>query len=97
MTTAVSDISGCVLVPIERLRKLEEAVANIPTIIAKAKEEAHAERFAKLRARDKADHESHLKRNAEWRKKHKDELNAKRREQYRLQKEKAATAKDPGV
>lgn len=101
MATAISDISGCVLVPAERLRELEEAVANIPSIIAKAKEEAYNERFSMLRARDKANPEAHRRRVTEWKQRHKDELNAKRREQYKRKKELAANpagvAESPGV
>lgn len=93
------DLSGCVLVPIDRLRRLEELEAleaTLPTIIAKAKEEAHAERLALLHARDKADPEGHKKRSANWKKAHKDEYNAKRREEYKLKKAaKASNAPAP--
>jgi hypothetical protein len=61
-----SDLSGCVLVPIERLRALEALEADIPNIITKAKEEANTERFAMLRARDAADPEAHTKRTMNW-------------------------------
>jgi hypothetical protein len=83
-----------VTIPISRLRRLEELEAlesQLPTIIAKAKEDAHAERFASLRARDKADPQAHVKRTMEWYTKNKDEINAKRREKYKAQKA-AATA-----
>lgn len=95
MSAAATDASGCVLVPIERLRELETLEAELPAIVAKAKEEANAERFTKLRERDKADPESHRKRNAEWKEKHREELNAKRREMYKLKKAELA-AKTPG-
>jgi len=91
------DASGCVLISLERLRALEALEAELPTRIAKAKKEAHAERFAALRARDAEDPEAHKKRSAEWKNKHKDEYNAKRREQYRLKKEASATTKSPGL
>jgi len=95
------DVSGCVLVSIERLRRLEELEsleAKLPMIIAKAKEDAHAERFAALRARDKADPEGHVKRTMEWYTKNKDEINAKRREKYKGQKTAATVAAiPPGV
>lgn len=37
------DASGCVLVPLERLRALEALEAEMPARITKAKEEANAE------------------------------------------------------
>ena len=92
------DASGCVLVPIERLRALEALEADIPNLLAKAKEEAHAERLAALRARDAADPAAHVKRSTEWKKKHREEYNAKRREQYKAKKTAAAEAAEgPGV
>jgi hypothetical protein len=91
------DASGCVLVPLERLRALEALEAEMPSLIAKAKEEANSERFATLRARDAADPEAHAKRSADWKKKHREEYNAKRREQYKQKKEAAEAAKTPGV
>ena len=95
MSAAALDPSGCVLVPLERLRALEALEADIPSLIAKAKDEANAERFATLRARDAANPEAHLKRNLEWKKKHRDEINAKRREQYKLKKESTAAGGAP--
>jgi hypothetical protein len=101
MSAAACDVSGgFVLVAVERLRALEALEAEMPRIVAKAKEEAHDERFASLRARDKEDPEAHKKRSAVWREKHKEEYNAKRREQYRLKKENVVTlaaTKPPGV
>ena len=91
------DASGCVLVSVERLRALEALETELPALLAKAKEQANAERFASLRARDAEDPEAHKKRSAEWKKSHKDEYNAKRREQYRLKKEAATATKTPGV
>lgn len=90
------DVSGCVLVPIERLRALEALEAEMPARIAKAKEEAHAERFAALRARDAADPEAHTKRTMEWYNKNRDEINARRREKYK-EKKAAVAANSPGV
>lgn len=90
------DPSGCVLVPIERLRALEALEAEIPTIVAKAKAEANAERFAALRARDAADPVAHTKRTMNWYEKNKEEINARRREAYKQKKE-AEKAKTPGV
>jgi len=81
------DASGCVLVPLERLRALEALEAEMPSLIAKAKEEANSERFATLRARDAADPEAHTKRTMEWYNKNKEEINARRREAYKAKKE----------
>lgn len=95
---SVIDVIGHVLVPIERLRRLEELEAlemRLPSIIAKAKEEANAERFAALRERDKADPEGHRRRSLEWKQRNKEVYNAKRREQYKLKK--AASIEPPGV
>jgi hypothetical protein len=79
----------------ERLKKLE---GELPTVIEQAKSDATAERFAALRARDAADPAAHAKRSAAWKKKHRDEYNAKRREQYKLKKVVTADAgKSPGL
>ena len=80
-----------VSVPLERLRALEALEASLPDLLAKAKAEAHAERFAILRARDAADPEAHKRRTNESRAKNREELNARRREAYKAKKE-AATA-----
>lgn len=86
------DASGCVLVPLERLRTLEALEADIPNLLAKAKEEAHAERLAALRARDAANPDAHTKRTMDWYNKNKEEINARRREAYRTKKETTKTA-----
>jgi hypothetical protein len=82
-----TDISGCVIVSIERLRALEALEAELPTIIAKARESANAERFASLRERDASNPEEHTKRTMKWYSTNKEEINARRREAYRLKKE----------
>jgi hypothetical protein len=96
------DLSGNVIISIERLRKLEALEADIPNIVAKAKADAYVERLEMLRVRDKENPEAHRKRTADWKKAHREEINAKRREQYKLKKEAAAaaaveTSKTPGV
>lgn len=83
---SVVDASGCVLVPLERLRALEALEAEMPSLIAKAKEEANAERLASLRARDVADPEAHTKRSMDWYNKNKEKVNARRREAYKAKK-----------
>jgi len=91
MSAAALDPSGCVLVPLERLRALEALEAEMHT--KKTAEEHDAERFRMLRERDKADPESHVKRSLKYYEAHKEEINARRREIRRLAKEK----KSPGV
>jgi hypothetical protein len=92
--------SGNVIVSAERLAELERLERELPTIIAKAKEEAHKERFDKLRERDKENPELHTKRVMKHYELHKDEINAKRREKRRLAREAknlAEKSETPGV
>jgi len=88
------DLSGNVLVPLERLRALEALEAGLPAMLEKAKEEANKERFAALRAKDAADPEAHRKRTKEWKAANKEAYNAKRREQYKLNK---LASNPPGI
>jgi hypothetical protein len=88
------DASGCVLVPLERLRALEALEATIAE--RKTAEEHEADRLKKLRERDKADPSAVTKRTMKHYESHKDEINAKRREAYRLKRE-AEKVKTPGV
>lgn len=85
-----TDVSG-VFVPIERLKQLEALEADLPNIIAKANEEAlakhTAERFRKLQEKQKSNPEPHKKKVLENYHKHKEEINAKRREDYKKKKE----------
>jgi len=83
-----SDLSGCVLVPIERLRALESLEASLPDIIEKAKAERDKEKLQILRDKEKANPEPHRKKVLENYHKNKDEINARRREAYKLKKEK---------
>lgn len=76
-----TDISGCVLVPIERLRALEALESKVI--------DARNERLIALREKEKTDPEPHKKRVLENYYKNKDEINARRREAYRLKKENA--------
>lgn len=88
---AAADVSGCVLVTIERLRALEALEAEIPTMLEKVKTESDKERLARLhekaRENPKEASEKALKRYY----KNKEEINARRREAYRLKKEAAKT------
>jgi hypothetical protein len=79
------DASGCVLVPLERLRALEALEATIAE--RKTAEEHDADRFKMLRERDKANPELASKRALKYYDAHKEEINARRREKRRLAKE----------
>lgn len=85
------DVSGCVLVPIERLRALEALEAELA--LRKTAEEHDADRFKMLRERDKANPELATKRALKYYEAHKEEINARKREAYRLRKQKAAESK----
>jgi hypothetical protein len=84
-SAAATDLSGFVLVPIERLRALEALETELPSIINKAKQEEKKERLAKLHERDPEVHRKHM---LEYYHEHKEEINAKRRER-RLKKKEA--------
>ena len=86
----MSDISGCVLVPVERLRALEALEASLPDMLARAKAERDKERFAMLHEKEKANPEPHKKKVLENYHKNKEEINARRREAYKAKK--AATS-----
>lgn len=86
MSAAISDPSGCVLVPLERLRALEALEAEMPARIAKAKEERDKERFAALHEREKMNPEPHRKKVLENYHKNKEAINARRREAYKAKK-----------
>ncbi len=78
-----------VLVPkseIEKLRKLE---AELPTIIEKTKVERDKERLKELAKRNKENPEHHREQSKKLYYLKRDEINAKRREAYRLKKEAA--------
>ena len=94
-TTTTAAPPANVLVSAERLAELERLEKDLPAIIAKAKEEAHKERFDKLRERDKENPEEHTKRTMKWYEKNREEINAKRREKRRLARE-AEKTKTPG-
>ena len=80
-----------VTIPESRLKELEAIEAKLSK--HKTAEEYDAERFKMLRERDKADPKVANKRALKYYELHKEEINAKRREQRRLAKE----AKTPGV
>ena len=88
--SAAADSSGCVLVPIDRLRALEALEAEMQS--RKTAEEHDADRFKMLRERDKAHPQAAAKRALKYYDSHKEEINARRREKRRLAKE----SKSPG-
>ena len=73
------DLSGCVLVPLERLRQLEALEAKVT--------EQRNQRLASLREKEKADPEPHKKKVLENYHKNKDEVNKRRREAYKMKKD----------
>ena len=85
-------------VPADRLKALEEIEASLPSLIAKAKEEAVAEMkkasLAKLHEHAKNHPEAHIKRVMKHYEANKEEINAKRRAAYQAKKA-AATAGQP--
>lgn len=80
------DLSGCVLVPLDRLRALEALEAGLPDMLAKAKAERDKERFAMLHEKEKANPEPHKKKVLENYHKNKEEINTRRREAYKAKK-----------
>jgi hypothetical protein len=81
------DASGCVLVPIERLRALEALETKV--------KDSRKDRLVLLREKEKADPEPHKKKVLENYHKNRDEINARRREAYKLKKEASKRAGEP--
>lgn len=90
------DISGCVLVPLERLRELEALEASLPEMITKAKVDGNKERFAMLHEKDKEHPEGAKERYKKHYTANKDLINARRREK-RKEKNAIVTTQTPGV
>lgn len=89
------DLSGYVLVPLERLRALEVLEADIPNIIAKAKIDRDKEKLEALHAARRADPAKFSKKVLERYHRNKEEINARRREAYRLKKEASTKTNEP--
>ena len=91
--TATDVSGGFVWVAAERLRALEALEAGLPAMLEKAKadrdKERNGERFKMLHEKQKESPESNRKRVLSNYHKNKDEINARRREAYRLKKETA--------
>ena len=86
------DLSGCVLVPLERLRALEALEAGLPDMLAKAKAERDKERLESLNASRKLDPKKYSNSVLEKYHINKEEINARRREAYKVKKAAAAGA-----
>jgi len=84
-----------VTVAADRLKALEELEASLPSLIAKAKEEAVAEAkktaLTKLHEKQKADPKAHSSAVLKKYHENKEEINAKRRAAYQAKKAAAAT------
>ena len=83
------DLSGCVLVPLERLRALEALEAGLPEMLAKAKADRDKEKLEALHAKQKAD-PNYSKKVLEKYHKNKEEINARRRDAYKAKKDAGA-------
>lgn len=77
-------ISKAELAELEELRKLK---ADLPRLLEKAKEERDTERLKDLAKRNKENPEKHREQSKKLYHLKKEEINAKRREAYRLKKE----------
>lgn len=75
-----------VQIPLERLKFLEEIEANLPKQIEMAIAEHKRNNLKRLHEKDKTDPKSVNIRVRRYAEKHKDEINAKRREKRRLKK-----------
>ena len=82
-----TDVSGCVLVPLERLRALEALEASLSTRIETGVIEAGKKRLADLNAKKKANPSETAKVALTKYHKNKDEINQRRREAYKAKKE----------
>ena len=80
------DLSGNVLVSIERLRALEALEAGLPAMLEKAKSVANKDRLVALHEKEKTNPEPHKKKVLENYHKNKTDINARRREAYKLKK-----------
>lgn len=73
-----------------RLQELEALEIALPVLLAKtqeaAKAEAHKERLNKLNEKNKSNPEANTKRVMKYYETHKEEINARRREAYKVKK-----------
>jgi hypothetical protein len=90
-----NDISGCVLVPLERLRALEALEAQLPSMLAKAEVDAIEKdkkaKLDKLHELRKTDPKAYSAKILKKYHENKEEINARRREQYKAKKAAANT------
>jgi hypothetical protein len=92
----MSDLSGCVLVPVERLRALEALEASLPDMLARAKVDRDKERFTALHEKDKENPEGAKERYKKHYVANKDAINARRRDK-RKEKNAILAGNLPGV
>ena len=85
-----------VTVSAARLRELEALEASLPALLEKTKAERDKERFKELSAKNKENPKAHSEHVLKKYHQNKEEINAKRREAYKLKKEaKAASGAAP--
>jgi len=77
---------GVIEISADRLRKLEELESNVPTLVAAALEEYKKNKLRLLHEKDKQDPTAMNRRVKRYTDKHRDQINAKRREKRRLEK-----------
>jgi len=80
-----TEVPTLVSIPLERLRALEALEAQLPVLLEKTKADRDKERLAEFNA--SRDPVAHSKKVLEKYHKNKEEINARRREAYRLKKE----------
>lgn len=87
-TIATATATETVMIPIttDRLKMLEQLEASLPDLIQNAILEYKKSNLRRLHEKDKANPENVNKRVKRYAEKHREEINAKRREKRRLQK-----------
>jgi len=86
-----TEVPTLVSIPLERLRALEALEAQLPVLLEKTKADRDKEQLTILN--ETRDPVAHSKKMLEKYHKNKEEINARRREAYRLKKEAEAKAK----
>ena len=93
--SATTTATSMVPITLDRLKALEALEASLPVMIQAAILEYKKSNLRRLHEKDKANPENVNKRVKRYAEKHREEINAKRREKRRLQK--AATASGAGA
>lgn len=89
---ASANTTSMIPIATERLKALEALEASLPDLIQNAILEYKKSNLRRLHEKDKANPENVNKRVKRYAEKHREEINAKRREKRRLQKAAAASA-----